>query len=76
MVELKKLQIQYLKTTSGKTTAVVIPIQQWIRLEEDYEKIKKYSRLKNGFKSAYGEIKNIKKGTAKKVTLSEFLNEC
>ena len=60
MVELKKLQIQYLKTTSGKTTAVVI---------------KKYSRLKNGFKSAYGEIKNIKKGTAKKVTLSEFLNE-
>ena len=38
MLELKKLQIQYLKTTSGETTAVVIPIRQWNQLEEDYEK--------------------------------------
>ena len=76
MVELKKLQIQYLKTTSGETTAVVIPIRQWIQLEEDYQKILQYTKLKNGLKSAFREIKNIKAGTVKKVSMREFLDEC
>jgi hypothetical protein len=76
MLELKKLQIQYLKTTSGETTAVVIPIRQWNQLEEDYQKILKYTKLKDELKSAFQEIKKIKAGTVKKVSMREFLNEC
>lgn len=76
MLELKKLQIQYLKTTSGETTAVVIPIRQWNQLEEDYQRILKYTKLKDGLKSAFQEIKKIKAGTVKKVSMREFLNEC
>lgn len=76
MLELKKMQIQYLKTTSGETTAVVIPIHQWNQLEEEYRKILKYTKIKNGLKSAFQEIKKIKSGTAKKVSMREFLNEC
>ena len=76
MLELKKIKVQYLKTISGETTAVVIPIRQWNQLEEDYEKILKHTKLKNGLKSAFQEIKKIKAGAIKKVSMREFLNEC
>jgi len=38
--------------------------------------ILKYTKLKDGIKSAFQEIKKIKAGTAKKVSMREFLNEC
>ncbi len=60
MLELKKIKVQYLKTTSGETTAVVIPIRQWNQLEEDYEKILKHTKLKNGLKPTSQEIKKVK----------------
>lgn len=60
MLELKKLQIQYLKTTSGETTAVVIPIRQWNQLEEDYQKILKHTKTKNRLKPASQEIKRVR----------------
>ena len=54
----------------------MIPIRQWNQLEEDYQKILKYTKLKDGLKSAFQEIKKIKAGAIKKVSMREFLNEC
>lgn len=52
MLELKKIKVQYLKTTSGETTAVVIPIHQWNQLEEDYQKILKHTKPQSSVVSA------------------------
>ncbi len=60
MLELKKMQIQYLKTTSGETTAVVIPIRQWNQLEEEYQNILKHTKPKNKLKPALQKIKKVK----------------
>jgi hypothetical protein len=76
MIEIEGLQIQYLKASSGETIAAVIPIQQWIKLESEYKKLLQFSKLKDGFKSAFQEIQSIKAGISKEVSLREFLNEC
>lgn len=76
MNSIKELDLQYLKTNTGEVKAVVIPIKEWSKFEKEILNLEKLILFSNGFRSAFKEIKKIKSGKTKKITLKEFLNEC
>jgi hypothetical protein len=67
--------IQYISDQNGKTTAVVIPLKDWITFKKEHTKLQNISKLKTGLADAFREFDKILKGEIKAVTLSKFLNE-
>lgn len=40
-MNIEEFEIQYVKSSSNETTAVLIPYQQWFRFQDEYSKLKK-----------------------------------
>ncbi len=71
-----EIQLQYIHDSQGKQEAVIVPIEQWQAFLQDYQRLLQYERLKKGIKEAFREVKAIRSGKQKSVSLKEFLDEC
>jgi hypothetical protein len=76
MVKFQDIKVQYIKSSSGETVAAIIPIHQWNELESEFKKFTEYFQLKKGIRSSFQELKKIKKGNRKEISLKKFLDEC
>ncbi len=66
-------QIQYLIDENGQKTSVLIPIKSWIKINNDYSKIKKKIQILTGIKAALLEVKTANKSGKKLQTLKSHL---
>ena len=70
-----KIALQYVSDTNGKTQSVQLPLTDW---EKVLTKLKKYEqtlKIKSDLKEAFEQVAQLRKSTAKKQTLNDFLNE-
>jgi len=73
---MKDLKIKYIKDAMGNEEAVMIPIQEWRKIEAQLNEILHYSALKSGLKDAFTELNDLIKGKIKPENAKDFLNEC
>jgi hypothetical protein len=72
------LQLQYITDIDGVKNAVLLPINDWEKIEKDLEA---YKRLKNkkaffeGLTNAFREVMLIREGKKKANSFDELLNE-
>ena len=71
-----KPEFQYLVDAKGKKTAVIIPIEDWVLLQQQLKKVEEYKMMESGLKRALTEMEGIKSGKVEEKTLEDFLNEC
>ncbi len=70
-----KLDIQYLSDSSGKPSAVQLPLSDWQKILDKLKKYEQTLKIKADLKEAFEEVAILKKSKERKQTLSEFLNE-
>lgn len=70
-----KPELQYLVDAEGEKTAVIIPINDWISLQEELKSYKECEIMEANLKQALDEVEAIKSGAIKEQTLEDFLNE-
>lgn len=68
--------IQYITDATGEQNAVIIPIEEWKKLEDKYNKLKNKLDVLVGLQEAVEEVNAIKRGEKQGQTLEELLNEC
>lgn len=69
------MRVQYLIDEEGKRTAVIVPIEEWEKLQIEHEKLLNKLEVSDGLQDALKEVREIKQGSRKKGrTLDEFLN--
>lgn len=69
--------VQYLVDDSGKKTAVLISIEEWQSLVDQLERYRQQEELKRQISAGLKDVKEMKKGEKKLMTLKEFLDhEC
>jgi len=73
---LTKLNIQFVTNAKGIKQAVLIPIKEWLALQKEIKKVKKYTNFYKGIEESVREVYEIEKGNIKGQTLSEFVDEC
>lgn len=66
--------MQFLTDNTGKKIAVQIPISEWEIIAQKLRHLEQFETLKKGFKSAFQEWEQIKKGKKEVITLNSFLN--
>jgi hypothetical protein len=69
-------KIQYCTDTDGNPTAVIIPIEDWEKLQAQNKKMKTKLRLLTDIRDAVGEVKKARKDGKNLTTLDDFINEC
>ncbi len=69
------IKIQYLTNEHGEKTAVQIPYKEWIKLLQDYTRLKHLAPLKKEITDGLLDLIAIEQEKSKEITLSEFLNE-
>lgn len=70
------MSVQYITDKEGKQTAVIVPIEEWNKLNLEHQKLLKTLEVLGGIQEALSEVKEIKEGKRQKGrTLEEFLNE-
>jgi len=67
--------MQYIVDSQGIKISVVVPIEDWKRMNEDYIKNRNKQDVIQTIKDGLDEIKSPKKNGFKLQTLTEFLNE-
>ena len=70
-----KLSLQYLNDKHGKPQAVQLPIRDWEKVVTKLKKYEQTLKIKSDLKEAFDEVALLRKSTAKKQTLTDFLNE-
>ena len=70
-----KLAIQYVNDSKGKTQSIQLPLNDWERLMAKLIKYEQSLKIKSNLTEAFNEVALLRKSTAKKQTLNEFLNE-
>ncbi len=70
-----KLAIQYLHDSKGKTNAVQLPLNEWEKIVNTIKKYEQLLSIKSDLRSAFAEVEKMRKGSLKKQSLSDFLNE-
>ena len=60
---------------NGHKTAVLIPIAEWEKISKQLIHLFEYKEMKTGLLSAFIDVTEIEKGTAKKISLEDFLKE-
>jgi hypothetical protein len=65
--------IQYITDTTGRKL-VQIPMEDWNSLQEKFSRYEQLLKVKRDLKASFGEIKRIKQGKLKKMSLKEALN--
>lgn len=68
--------IQYVTNEIGEQNAVIVPIEEWRKLQNKYRKLKNKLDVLNGLQEAVEEVNAIKRGEKKGLTLEEVLDEC
>ncbi len=72
--------LQYIHNAEGEQKAVIISMEEWITLWQDYQRLvcyeKQYEQLKQNLKEAFQEVKAIKAGKQESISLTEFLDAC
>jgi len=70
-----RTEIQYWVDAKGNKTSVIVPYQDWEKLNNQYKILQKKVRLLGGIQGAVKEVKEARKSGKKLQTLSEFINE-
>jgi hypothetical protein len=73
---MQNIEIQYLTDAEGNKKAVMISIEEWNKIEAQFNELIQYTTLKSGLKEAFLEVKDIIAGKKKGQSLKDFLNEC
>ena len=68
--------IQYVTNAKGEQNAVIVPLEEWRKLQDKYRKLKNKLDVLNGLQEAVEEVNAIKRGEKQGQTLEELLNEC
>ena len=59
----------------GQKTSVIVPLNTWTKINDDFSKLQNKLKVLPGIKSAFNEVK-MSKTTGKKLhTLKDFLRE-
>lgn len=69
------INIQYLMDQNGNKTAVLIPIEDWLNISNNFVEFLEYQDLKSNLVSAYEEVESMIKGNQEKILLTDFLEE-
>lgn len=67
--------IKYMVDEKGQKTSVLVPLNTWTKINEDYNKLQNKLKVLLGIKSAFAEVKLSKKSGKKLQTLKDFLRE-
>jgi proteasome assembly chaperone (PAC2) family protein len=67
--------MQFVVNQKGIKTSVIIPFEEWERINVDYQKLRKKIEVFESITKGVEEIKSHNKRKNKSRTLSEFLNE-
>ncbi len=65
---------KYIVDEKGDKTSVLVPIQTWKRINEDYKKLQNKLRVLTGIKASFIEVNEAKKSGRKLQTLKDFLS--
>jgi len=72
--------LQYIQNAEGEQQAVIISMEEWIVLWQDYQRLlhyeKQYEKLKQNLTEAFQEVQAIKAGKEESISLTEFLDAC
>lgn len=68
------MTLNYITDTQGNQSAVVVPIEEWTKFVERYEKLKNKLNILTGIQNAIDEVNQIKAGKKKGKSLREFLD--
>lgn len=72
---MNKGKIQYVTDLEGNRKAVMIPIEEWERIEEQIKALLEYGLLKESLKQGFLEVKEIISGKEKVKSAKDFLDE-
>jgi hypothetical protein len=67
--------VKYMVDEKGDKTSVLVPIQTWAKINQDYAKLQNKLSLLVGLKNAFREVKEARKSGRKLQTLKSFLRE-
>ena len=70
------VKIQYVTDEEGNKKAVMIPIEEWKKVEKQFLEITEYASLDSDLRAAFMEVQEMMKGNKKGQTFKEFLDEC
>ena len=59
----------------GQKTSVLVPLNTWTKINDDFTKLQNKLKVLLGIKSAYNEVKMAQKTGKKLQTLKDFLRE-
>ena len=66
---------QYIVNNRGIKTSVIVPYDEWEKINADYQKLQNKLEVFLAIQDGLGELKNAKRRSKKLQTLSDFLNE-
>jgi len=72
---MNKVKIQYVTDPEGIRKAVMIPIEEWERIEVQINALLEYDSLKENLKKGFSEVKEIITGKAIGKSAKDFLDE-
>jgi len=72
---MNKVKIQYVTDPEGIRKAVMIPIEEWERIETQIKALLEYSSLKESLKQGFLEVRDIVSGKEKSKSAKDFLDE-
>jgi len=67
--------MQYIVDNNGVKTSVIVPFDQWEKINADYQKLQNKLKVFLSIREGIAEINASKKQGNKLQTLSDFLNE-
>jgi hypothetical protein len=67
--------IKYMVDEKGQKTSVIVPLNTWTKINDDFSKLQNKLKVLLGIKSAINEVKMSKKTGKKLQTLKDFLRE-
>ena len=70
-----KLALQYLTDQNGTTQAVQLPLADWQRVINRLNKYEQAFKLKSDLQEALEQVRQMRKSSQPKQTLTEFLDE-
>jgi hypothetical protein len=70
------VKIQYVTDEEGNKKAVMIPIEEWKKVEKQFLELIEYASLDSDLRAAFMEVQEMIKGNKKGQTLKAFLDEC
>lgn len=67
--------IQYCTDAKGNKIAVIVPVEEWKKLNARYKSLQEKMRIFTGIQDAVKEVKTARQNGEKLPTLKEFINE-